>query len=32
MIPHSTHRGKGIGSALIKRIVELATERNISEL
>ncbi|WP_246874089.1 MULTISPECIES: GNAT family N-acetyltransferase [Pantoea] len=32
VIPHSTHRGKGIGSALIKRIVELATERNIPEL
>lgn len=32
VVTRSTHRGKGIGSALIKRIVELATERNISEL
>nr|WP_255466799.1 GNAT family N-acetyltransferase [Kosakonia sp. MH5] len=32
VITRSTHRGQGIGSALIKRIVELATERNITEL
>lgn len=32
VVTRSTHRGQGLGSALIKRIVELATERNIAEL
>ncbi|WP_347449208.1 GNAT family N-acetyltransferase [Pantoea stewartii] len=32
VVTRPTHRGQGTGSALIKRIVELATERNIAEL
>jgi predicted N-acetyltransferase YhbS len=32
VITHSTHRGHGIGSALIKHIVELAVQQDIAEL
>lgn len=32
VITRPAQRGQGVGTALIKRIVELATERNIAEL
>lgn len=32
VITRSTHRGRGIGSALIKRIIELAAQQKIAQL
>lgn len=32
IITHPAHRGQGTGTALVERIIALATERNITEL